>query len=363
MNNKTNSINVKPNKNLKGKAIQNDKIKVKKIKSYYDPPKAKNKIKKKNPKTNSKIKNKKAKNNNSQIKIINNNKNIYMNNTSDILNKNNNNIKNKNQRKTPLIKSKSNFDTEKSDFALKLEANKKGIQKEKENKMSYTDIEMNLFSYEEATKNDFRTYCQYYVSLLKTKHILIFTFCGGNDYNSKIIKIYIFFFTFAINYTVSAMFYTDDTMHKIYIDDGSFDFTYQLPKMLYSLIISSLLKLILGSLGLYGQSLIEIKNSKKKIFNKNIIKISMGITHKIILFFLITFLLLFFMWIYLGCFCFVYKNTQIHLLMEVTSSFSFSFITSLLIYLLPGIFRISALKERKGNKACMFKFSKLLQML
>ena len=361
-NNKTNNINVKPNKNLKGKSIQNGKMKVKKIQSYCDPPKAKNKIKKKNPKTKSKINNKKVKNNNSQIKIINNNKNIYINNTSDIISKNNNNIKNKNQRKTPLIKSKSNFDTEKSDFALKLEANKKGIQKEKENKISYTDIEMNLFSYEEATKNDFRTYCQYYVSLLKTKHILIFTFCGGNDYNSHIIKIYIFFFTFAINYTVSAMFYTDDTMHKIYIDDGSFDFTYQLPKMFYSLIISSLLKLILGSLGLYGQSLIEIKNSKKKIFNKNIIKISMGIIHKIILFFLITFLLLFFMWIYLGCFCFVYKNTQIHLLMEVTSSFSFSFITSLLIYLLPGIFRISALKERKGDKACMFKFSKLLQM-
>ena len=361
-NNTTNSINTKPNKNIKEKTIQNDKIKVKKIKSYNEPPKAKNKIKKKNPKYKDKIKHKKDKNNKSQIKIINNNKNIYMNNPSDKLNKNNNiNIKNKNQKKFPVIKSKSNFDTEKSDFALKFEAKKKGIGNE--NKISYTDIEMNLLSYEEAVKNDFRTYCQYYVSLLKTKHILIFTFCGVNDYNSQVIKIYIFFFTFAINYTVSAMFYNDDTMHKIYIDDGSFDFTYQLPKMIYSLIISSLLKIILGSLGLYGQRLIEMKNMKKKIVNKNIIKESICITNKIILFFLITFLLLIFMWIYLGCFCFVYKNTQIHLLMEVTSSFSFSFITSLLIYLLPGIFRILSLEERKGDKAYMFKFSKLLQML
>ena len=35
---------------------------------------------------------------------------------------------------------------------------------------------------------------------------------------------------------------------------------------------------------------------------------------------------LFFMWIYLGCFCAVYKKIQIHLLFDVLSSFGFSFI-------------------------------------
>jgi len=64
----------------------------------------------------------------------------------------------------------------------------------------FNDIEMNSLDYKEAKLKDKRTYCQYYLSLLRTKHILIFTFCQTRDYNSQIIKIYIFFFTFAINY-------------------------------------------------------------------------------------------------------------------------------------------------------------------
>ncbi len=222
---------------------------------------------------------------------------------------------------------------------------------------------MNSLNYEEAIKCDYRTYFQYFLSLLKTRHILFFSFFKVQDYNSQMIKIYIFFFTFAINYTVSAMFYSDSTMHKIYEDEGSFDFTYQLPQMLYSLIISSLLKILLTTLGLYGRNLIEIKNLKNKSKNESIIKVSMVISLKMILFFTITYLLLFMFWIYLGCFCAVYKNTQIHLLIEVSSSFGFSFITSFILYLLPGIFRILSLKNRNNDRPCLYKFSKLLQML
>ena len=82
---------------------------------------------------------------------------------------------------------------------------------------------------------------------------------------------------------------------------------------------------------------------------------------KIILFFIFTYILLFFLWIYLGCFCAVYKNTQIHLLKSVSSSFGISFITPIFIYLLPAILRISSLKD--GNKPLIYKVSKLLQML
>ena len=62
------------------------------------------------------------------------------------------------------------------------------------------------------------------------------------------------------------MFYSDTTMHKIYIDNGSFDITYQLPQMLYSLIISSILGILLNLLGLYEKDIAEFKkyNIKKK---------------------------------------------------------------------------------------------------
>ena len=222
---------------------------------------------------------------------------------------------------------------------------------------------MNSFSYEEALKHDFRTYSQFYISLIKTKHIFIFTFFKIEDFNSQIIKIYIFLFTFYINYTVSVMFYTDSTMHKIYIDKGTFDFTYQLPQMIYSLLISILLKTILNILGLYGSNILELIKCEKEKIEINILKTSKKIKCKIILFFIITYLLLFLFWVYLGCFCSVYKNTQVHLILDVLSSFLISFIIPFIIYLFPGIFRILSLKDRNKRSPLLFKFSKLLQML
>ena len=96
--------------------------------------------------------------------------------------------------------------------------------------MEYNDEEINTLDYELALKYDKRTYCQYYTSLLKTKHIFIYTFYNNNDYNSKIIKYDLFFINFAIFYTVNALFFNDDTMHKIYVDQGSYNFIYQYHK-------------------------------------------------------------------------------------------------------------------------------------
>ena len=84
---------------------------------------------------------------------------------------------------------------------------------------------------------------------------------------------------------------------------------------------------------------------------------------KIFLFFIITYIFIFFFWFYLGCFCAVYKNTQIHLLLDVTSSFTLSFIAPVFIYLLPGLFRIPALRNKKGKRDLLFKISKILQLL
>ena len=94
------------------------------------------------------------------------------------------------------------------------------------------------------------------------------------------------------------MFYSDSTMHKIYIDEGSFDFTYQLPQMFYSLVITSVLKFIINIFGLYEKDILEFKKSKDKKNEDYIFKIKC----KIIFFFIFTFIFLFFFWIYLGCF-------------------------------------------------------------
>ena len=59
--------------------------------------------------------------------------------------------------------------------------------------LEYKDFELNSFEYEDALKTDKRTYFQYYFSLLKINHLIIFSFCPYKDYNSRIIKMFLFF--------------------------------------------------------------------------------------------------------------------------------------------------------------------------
>ena len=237
--------------------------------------------------------------------------------------------------------------------------NKLNLNNDKEKNESYNDYELNMLNYEDAKRLDYRSYCQYYISLLRTKHILIFSFFHHNDYNSQVIKIYLFFFTFEINFLISAMFYSDSIIHKIYVENGSFDFTYQIPQMFYSFIVSTILKNILNILGLYEPNVVLIKNDKSA--NKDIQNDLNNIKCKIFLFFVCTYIILSFSWIYLGCFCAVYKNTQIHLLKQVCSSLIVSFFTPFFIYLIPGVFRIKSLKN-KTKSPILFKISKFLQL-
>ena len=47
---------------------------------------------------------------------------------------------------------------------------------------------MNKLSYNSAIKIDKKTYLEYYLSLLGTKHLFIFSFWPVFDYNSQILK-------------------------------------------------------------------------------------------------------------------------------------------------------------------------------
>ena len=282
-----------------------------------------------------------------------------------ILRKNNNNYKYNQKfirRGIKKIKSKIDSKSIKNTKVILLEAN--NIRKTTLNinkkiiRFRYNDNELNLLNYKDAKKSDKRTYMQYYFSLLKTKHLLFFSFFNFNDYNSRMIKIYIFFFNIQIEYTISAMFYTEDAMHKIHEDKGTFDILYQLPQILYSSLLSLLFTNIIGNLGLYEDDILNIKNYKYFLNNKKLKLILRRLKIKISLFFIVTYILLFCFWVYVGCFCAVYKNTQIHLLTEVLSSFGMSLITPLLFYFIPGIFRIPSLKH---SKPLLYKCSKIIQ--
>ena len=229
------------------------------------------------------------------------------------------------------------------------------------NILEYTEAELNSLSYKEALKKDKRSYIQYYCSLLKKKQIILFSFYPNKDYNSRIIKIFLFFFYYASDITVNALFFTDDTMHKIYIDSGSFDFIYQLPQIIYSFLITSAINFIIELLSLSEDAIISIK--AKKFINLFISKKIMNrLELKFCFFFIISFILIIAFGFYISCFCCIYENTQIHLIKDSILSFGISLIYPVFINLIPGIFRIGALRSKKGDKECLYKLSKFIEL-
>ena len=233
-----------------------------------------------------------------------------------------------------------------------------------ENIMKYIDEEINTLPYDLAIKKDKRSYCQYYISLLKTKHSLIFAFCNNNDYNSKIIKIDLFFIGFAISYTVNALFYDDDTMHKIYESKGQFDLEAQIPIIAYSCLISIILNSPLNLLALSNDAIISFKqNTQKPSLKSKEESLNKILSIRFVLFFFISFLFLLFFWYYISMFGVIYRNTQIHLLKDTLLSFGLSFIYPFGILLIPGFFRIPSLSNNRSKRQCLYNFSKIVQLI
>ena len=236
------------------------------------------------------------------------------------------------------------------------------IEKEKERIkqiISYNDKELNDLKLEQALEYDKRNFIQLYYSFLKTDHILIKIF-NSTDYNSLIIKIYLFFYSFSLSFTINALFFNDDTIHKIMEDEGKFNILYQIPQIIYSSIISYILNMILEFLALSEDKILEFKNERiaEKALEKfrNLLNI---LESRFIYFFILSFLFLLLFWYYAICFCAVYKNTQYHLMKDNIIGFITGLLTPLGTKLIPAFLRIIGIKKKNNY---FFLISKILQI-
>ena len=167
--------------------------------------------------------------------------------------------------------------------------------------MEYTDNELNALPYIEALKLDKRSYSKYYLSLLKKNHLILFAFCPIKDYNSQIIKMFLLFFSFGQNLIINALFFTDGTMHKIYVDEGIFNLSYQIPQIAYSFLISTFISIIIKNFAFSEKQVMEIKLIKtENELNKKEKVIYTDLNKRFVVYIVIIF-------IFLGLFAFIFR--------------------------------------------------------
>ena len=271
---------------------------------------------------------------------------------------------------TEKIKSKKILNTKIENSQYKIKTEKESTNLENNNEFQFinysnlNDQELNTLEYNIALYVDKRTYLQYYWSLLKKKQLILFTFLPSNDYNLLSLKLSLFLLSFSLYFTINGFFFSDDTMHKIHEDNGSYNIIFQIPQILYSSVVSAVINMILKLLSLSEKNILSIKkeeNLKNAVKKSKVIEVC--ITMKFIIFFILSNILLLFFWYFISCFCAVYTNTQVILIKDTLISFGLSMIYPFGLNLLPGMFRIPALRAKNKDKKCLYQISTLVALI
>ena len=119
-----------------------------------------------------------------------------------------------------------------------------------------------------------------------------------------------------------------------------------------------LYNLIIKKLSLTEKQILSIK--REKTYNDAEIKsrqIISCLKAKLVIFLIISFLLMIFFLYYISCFCAVYKNTQLTLIKDTLISFGLSMLYPFGLNLLPGMFRIPALRAVNKNNKYLYQLS------
>ena len=230
------------------------------------------------------------------------------------------------------------------------------------NMLEFNDFELNTMNYKLALEIDKRTYFEYYLSLLRTKHPIVFSFFPAKDYNVFIIKMCLFFLSFVLYYFFNTLFFDFSIIHAIYKNNGNYDFFILLPNIILSFIITYILMIFIKLFFLSERDILKIKNENNLVQATNKVSgIQRWLIIKNFLYFIVSIIFLGFFWFYLSSFSAVYQNSQFHLIKNVFFSFGFGIIAPFLINLIPGIFRIYSLNNK--NSQFSYKISLLVQLL
>ena len=231
-------------------------------------------------------------------------------------------------------------------------------------KKVFIDYSINHLTYKEALMYDKRNYLEYYISLIRTKHPIFFTFCLLNDYNILIIKICIFLLSITVYFGINALFFNNTIIHTIYLNEGKYDIVSVLPRIILSFAISHIINIILRICFLSERELYSIEKQKTLLEAKRKSKtVLCCFTIKYFIFFAFSMLYLILSWYYLSSFCAIYQNSQIFLLLNTIISYGISLVYPFIINLIPGILRIYSLNDTNRNKYCIYMLSIIIQII
>jgi hypothetical protein len=163
---------------------------------------------------------------------------------------------------------------------------------------------------------------------------------------------------------MNFVFFSENTIHKIYEDGGNYDFLYFIPQISISFAASHVVTIIIKLLFLSERNISNINSKQTYNDAYNIYeKEKKNLIIKYIFFFILGIIFLGIFWLFLSSFGAVYQNTQIVVFENTLISFSISLVYPIFFNFIPCIFRICSLSSKNKNLGAIYSFSKFLQII
>ena len=225
----------------------------------------------------------------------------------------------------------------------------------------YTNEELNGLAYDEAIENDKRSFGVLYLEFLKHKQPVLNAFILKTEISLNSIKIAMLYLSIAMSFCFNAIFYTEDLQTKNYESNGKLSFLSTLPKVLISCVGSVIISTILTLISSYHSKLEKLKKDKS-ISNIGHTMLSfLTITKcKLIIYFIVIFILMIFFWYFVTAFCAVYPKYQTLWLIDSLKSLCLSMVFPFFFAMVIVLFRYIGLKKKKS---CCYCFSKVINIV
>ena len=238
---------------------------------------------------------------------------------------------------------------------------------------------LNVYTFDEAIKNDMRSICRIYYIYLLSKQSIFYAFLFRSPLEFFSLRLLLLIFIFGNDLALNALFYFDDKISEKYRYTKSlflFAFSNNITVILLSTLISFIFWVVFSKLNnptnnirkIFRDEEEKMKNDKKYIVSdkrkgetqKEIENILKSYKIRTIIFIIIELILMLFFYYYVTIFCHVYSSTQISWIWNSFLSILSRIIIDLLLTLLfAKLYRIGV----ESNVKIIYKISLLFYCL
>ena len=224
--------------------------------------------------------------------------------------------------------------------------NNKNKKKLKDKKI--IEIEYNYLPYTEALKKDHRNIFIIFINIFKYKLDFISLLFYPGEFSAKPYTLSMYFLDFLFEFFNNAILYTDDIVSEKYHNNGDLNVLTSIFLSLVSNFISWLAIQIFKDIFLFEEHLLILtKESKtKRSFIISFTKLYFILKLKAFAYYFFSFILIFGMTYYLTIFCYIYKESQISLLINYFMGIIESIIISIGISIIITILRFIGLQSK-----------------